>query len=202
MNIIKKGMRFIRKFIFYLSSFLPLYLLLFIQNVQIKGENQKKLTIKAFFSQFYLTSSGSVKIFWIVLTILSMVSILGVFIFAKIYMKSSGRKATLKNVNYVREDTMGYIVTYIVPMIAMDIHSGRSLLVNFLLFLIIGSFYIKNDQIFMNPLYNFFGFNVFSAEDRVYITKLKKHEIRVISKNNTEVRINNILGDIYLLTKD
>lgn len=201
MSVIKKMIRFLRKFTFYLSSFLPLYLLLFIQNVQIKDKDNNNLTIKSFFSQFYSTSSGSVKVFWITLTVLIILSILGVVIFAKVYTKSPGRKVTLKNVDYVREDTMGYIVTYIVPMIAMDIHSGRSLLVNFLLFLIIGSFYIKNDQIFMNPLYNFFGFNVFSAEDRVYITKIKKHEIRVISKNNTEVRINNILGDIYLLTR-
>lgn len=201
MSVIQKTIRLIRKFTFYLSSFLPLYLLLFVQNVQIKDKNQNKLTTKAFFSQFYLTSSGSVKVFWISLTILIVLSILGVVIFVKVYTKSSGRKVTLKTVDYVREDTMGYIVTYIVPMISMDIHSGRSLLVNFLLFLIIGSFYIKNDQIFMNPLYNFLGFNVFSAEDRVYITKIKKHEIRVIAKNNTEVRINNILGDIYLLTK-
>ncbi|WP_246616563.1 hypothetical protein [Vagococcus lutrae] len=202
MSVMQKTMRIIRKFTFYLSSFLPLYLLLFIQNVKIRDKNHKRLNVHAFFSQFFITSSGSVKVFWIALTILIVLSILGIVIFVKVYRKSPGRRVTLKAVDYVHEDTMGYIVTYIVPMISMDINSYRSLLVNFLLFLIIGSFYVKNDQIFMNPLYNFLGYNVFSAEDRVYITRIKKHEIRVISKNNTFVRINNILGDIYLLTKD
>ena len=134
--------------------------------------------------------------------LLTILSLIGIILFVFVYTKSEGRKTTLKDVDYVREDTMGYIVTYIVPMLSMDINSSRSLLVNFLLFLVIGSFYIKNDQIFMNPLYNFFGFNVFSAEERVYITKIKKHEIRVISKNKAEIRLHNILGDIYLVTKD
>ncbi|KSU06642.1 hypothetical protein Li1_1207 [Lactococcus lactis subsp. lactis] len=97
---------------------------------------------------------------------------------------------------------MGYIVTYIVPLLSMNINSARSLVINLLLFIIIGTFYVKNDQIFMNPIYNLFGYNIFSAESGIYITKISKQKLKLLAKNNEKVRKTNILGDIYVLKQN
>lgn len=53
----------------------------------------------------------------------------------------------------------------------------------------------------MNPLYNAFGFNVFSVGEKIYITKMKKHEVRLFAKSQEKVRLHNIIGDIYLVKR-
>ncbi|SEN76823.1 hypothetical protein SAMN05192533_12025 [Mesobacillus persicus] len=195
-----KFTRSLQKILFYLSSFIPLYLLLIVQNIQLFDDNGRLLTLKCFFNQF-LNISTSVSIFWIGLLIFFILSLFGVFLFFRVYTKTEGRIGTIKDTEFVREDTMGYIVTYIVPLISMDIHSGRSLLINFILFFIIGTFYVKNDQLFMNPLYNICGYNVFSAEEYIYITRISKTKLKKIAKRNLEVKKVNLIGDIYVITE-
>lgn len=105
----------------------------------------------------------------------------------------------MNDAEFVREDTMGYIVTYIVPLLSIQVDSQRSLIVNLLLFVIIGTFYVKNDQIFMNPIYNLFNYNVFSTEKGIYITKISKYKLKNIVRYNLDVYKINVLADIYVL---
>lgn len=179
--------RKIQKTLFYLSSFIPLYLLLFIQNIQIRDKSGSFLAPKDFFNQFFQAGT-SISFFWIGLLILSLLSLFGVYLFFLVYTKTDGRIGEIKDTEFVREDTLGYIVTYIVPLITMDIQSSRSLVINFILFVIIGTFYVRNDQLFMNPLYNVFGYNVFSAEDQIYITKISKSKMKIIAKRKIKVK--------------
>ena len=195
-----KFTRTIQKILFYLSSFIPLYILLFIQNVQISNEKGSIIFTKEFFKQFFYTST-TVSIFWIGLLVLLFLSLFGVALFFLVYAKTEGRVGRVKDVELIREDTMGYIVTYIVPLISMDIHSLRSITINLLLFIIIGTFYVKNDQLFMNPLYNICGYNVFSAEEHIYITKISKTKLKIIAKRELTVKKVNLIGDIYVLTE-
>lgn len=195
-----KVKRIIQKILFYLSSFIPLYLLLIIQNIQIRDNSGRFLAPNEFFTQFFQTNT-SVSFFWGGLLILSLLSLFGVFLFFLVYSKTEGRIGEIKYTEFVREDTLGYIVTYIVPLITMDIQSGRSLLINFILFIIIGTFYVRNDQLFMNPLYNICGYNVFSAEDQIYITRISKSKLKIIAKRNLPVKKVNLVGDIYILTE-
>lgn len=195
-----KFTRTIQKILFYLSSFIPLYILLFIQNVQISNEKGSIIFTKEFFKQFFYTST-SVSFFWIGLLVLLFLSLFGVALFFLVYAKTEGRVGRVKDVELIREDTMGYIVTYIVPLISMDINSLRSLTINLLLFIIIGTFYVKNDQLFMNPLYNICGYNVFSAEENIYITKISKTKLKIIAKRELSVKKVNLIGDIYVLTE-
>ncbi len=195
-----KYTRSLQKILFYLSSFFPLYLLLIVQNIQLYDENGKFFNVKSFFHQF-LSMSTSVSVFWIGLLILIIMSLFGVALFFLVYTRTDGRVGKIKDTELVREDTMGYIVTYIVPLISMDIHSGRSILINFILFFIIGTFYVKNDQLFMNPLYNICGYNVFSAEEHIYITKINKSKLKIIAKRKLDVNKVNLIGDIYVLNE-
>jgi len=195
-----KFTRTIQKILFYLSSFIPLYILLFIQNVQISNEKGSIIFTKEFFKQFFYTNTA-VSIFWIGLLGLLFLSLFGVALFFLVYAKTEGIVGRVKDVELIREDTMGYIVTYIVPLISMDINSVRSLTINLLLFIIIGTFYVKNDQLFMNPLYNICGYNVFSAEEHIDITKISKTKLKIIAKRELSVKKVNLIGDIYVLTE-
>lgn len=193
-------MRTFRKTIFYLSSFIPLYLLLIIQNIKIRNTNDEILSLSGIIKE-NIFKQTSISIFWFGLFILILLSVTGIVLFFIAYGKADGVIGELSGVDFVREDTMGYIVTYIVPLLSMDISSPRSLLINFILFITIGTFYVKNDQLFMNPLYNILGYNVFSANRCIYITKLNSSQLRTISKNKYKVNKKNIVGDIYIVEK-
>lgn len=190
-------MRTVQKTLFYMSSFIPLYLLLIVQNLKIRDESGA-LSWNTIWAQFNF-SNRIISSFWIGLLLLLIISLLGCLMFFGVYTTREGIKSNISDAEFVREDTMGYIVTYIVPLLSMDIESVRSLTINLLLFIIIGSFYVKNDQIFMNPLYNLFGYNIFSAESGVYITRISKQKLKIAAKKDIPVRKINILGDIYVL---
>lgn len=189
--------RTIQKTLFYMSSFIPLYLLLIVQNLQIRDE-AGFFSWQIIIAQFNF-SNKVISSFWIGLLLLLIISLIGYGMFFFVYTKKEGIKSSISDAEFVREDTMGYIVTYIVPLLSMDIESVRSLVINLLLFIIIGSFYVKNDQIFMNPLYNLCGYNIFSAESGIYITRISKQKLKIAAKKNIPVRKVNILGDIYVL---
>lgn len=190
-------MKNIQKALFYFSSFMPLYLLLVIQNLNIRND-QGKVSISAIVSNFYPIQETS-NYFWIGLLVMVIISLLGSLMFFGVYSKKEGIPFKIEEAEFIREDTMGYIVTYIVPLTSININSLRSVVVNLFLFLIIGTFYVKNDQVFMNPLYNLFGYNVFSTENGIYITKISKHKLKIIAKRSIEISKTSIVGDVYLL---
>ncbi|MDT2673281.1 hypothetical protein [Enterococcus dongliensis] len=190
-------MRTLQKFLFYMSSFMPLYVLLFIQNFQFKDINGD-ISLKRVSEQFDF-SNTTVSFFWWGLIVLFCFSLIGCLLFFFVYTKKNGVKSKMNDAEFVREDTMGYIVTYIVPILSIQVDSQRSLIVNLLLFVIIGTFYVKNDQIFMNPIYNLFNYNVFSTEKGIYITKISKYKLKNIVRYNLDVYKINVLADIYVL---
>ena len=193
-------MRTIQKTLFYMSSFIPLYLLLIVQNFKFRNESGK-FSWQTIFDQINF-SNKIITLFWIGLIVMIILSLFGCVIFFKIYGAKEGRNGSISDAEFVREDTMGYIVTYIIPLLSMDITSLRSLVVNLLLFIIIGTFYVKNDQIFMNPLYNLFGYNIFSAESGIYITKISKQKLKLFAKRDVKVKKINIMGDIHVLKEN
>ncbi|EGO5982641.1 hypothetical protein VBX90_001344 [Enterococcus faecalis] len=195
-----RRMRTIQKTLFYMSSFIPLYLLLIVQNFKFRNESGK-FSWQTIFDQINF-SNKIITLFWIGLIVMIILSLFGCVIFFKIYGAKEGRNGSISDAEFVREDTMGYIVTYIIPLLSMDITSLRSLVVNLLLFIIIGTFYVKNDQIFMNPLYNLFGYNIFSAESGIYITKISKQKLKLFAKRDVKVKKINIMGDIYVLKEN
>lgn len=54
----------------------------------------------------------------------------------------------------------------------------------------------------MNPLYNLFGYNIFSAESGIYITKISKQKLKLFAKRDVKVKKINIMGDIYVLKEN
>lgn len=190
----------ITKIFLYLSSFFPLFILLVIQNIKIRND-EDWYNMNEFVNQFFVNGLYAPEsIFWIVVIIFIISSIISIVIFILGFVNASGDEASLIGENFERADTLGYIVTYIVPLISMNISSYRSLLINFSLFFIIGIFYIKNNQFFMNPLFNVMGYNILSSDGGcIYVTKLSPREMKEISNEKSKVLQIFIADDIYIV---
>lgn len=184
----------------YLSSFLPLFILLVIQNIKVRNENGF-IGWRNFFHQFVENRwTGPSFIFWFSMLLFIIISVVSIFIFYLVFRKEDGVEKNIKENNFNRADTLGYIVTYIVPLLSIDINSYRSMLVNFLLFIIIGSFYIMNNQFFMNPIFNILRYNVLCSDSgKIYITKLSIREVKEVSKECEKVILISISEDIFLI---
>lgn len=185
------------KFWFYISSFLPLYLLLIIQNLSIRGEQGEFLFKVVFWKQFY--DSVPHLLFWSSTFFAIILSVIFIIFFKVCWLDQEGNSGKIIDESLGRGDTLGYIVTYIVPLLSMDIGSIRSLVINFILFLIIGIFYIKDNQLFMNPIFNFMGYRVLMSDDNVYITKLSRKRLKEIVKDEEDVIKIHISGDIFII---
>lgn len=190
----------ITKIFLYLSSFFPLFILLVIQNIKIRND-EDWYNMNEFVNQFFVNGLYAPEsIFWIVVIIFIISSIISIVIFILGFVNASGDEASLIGENFERADTLGYIVTYIVPLISMNISSYRSLLINFSLFFIIGIFYIKNNQFFMNPLFNVMGYNILSSDGGcIYVTKLSPREMKEIANEKSKVLQIFIADDIYIV---
>lgn len=190
----------ITKTFLYLSSFFPLFVLLVIQNIEIIS-NSDLLSISAFFSQFFEKKwYAPESIFWFSVILFLIASVISIVMFFFFYLNAEGASGKLVGENFERTDTLGYIITYIVPLLSMNIASYRSLIVNFVLFIIIGVFYIKNNQFFMNPVFNLMGYNILASDSgHVYVTKLSPRKMKIIAKEQTEISLKNIAEDIYVV---
>ena len=191
----------ITKFFLYLSSFLPLFILLIVQNIKIRNEDGIFYNFEQFMDQFFFKGFASSEgIFWIAVFFFIVASLISILFFFYFFINTDGVPQALTSSNYGRADTLGYIVTYIVPLMSMNIGSYRSLVINFGLFFIIGIFYIKNNQFFMNPIFNLLGYNILSSDNGcVYITKLSPRRMKEIAEDAEEVSLKTITTDIFVV---
>ena len=115
------------KFLFYLSSFIPLYLLLIIQNLAIRDSNGNLFRKDVFLYQFF--ESIPKMLFWGSTVLAIILSIVFIALFKLLYLDSQGVIGKVVDESFERGDTLGYIVTYIIPLVSMDVGSCRSLII-------------------------------------------------------------------------
>lgn len=98
------------------------------------------------------------------------------------------------------DNLLSYVVTYLVPILSTDITRPNSLIVNLGLFSLLGFIYVKNSLVYLNPLFLFFGYNVFIAENNVVI--ISNYDIYKL-KNLEGDRLNTrpLSYKIYLVRK-
>lgn len=185
------------KFLFYLSSFIPLYFLLIIQNLSIRDSNGNLLSKDVFFHQFY--ESTPKILFWGSTALAIILSIIFICLFKLFYLDSQGVIGKVVDESFERGDTLGYIITYIIPLVSMDVGSYRSLIINLVLFMIIGIFYIKDNQLFMNPIFNIMGYRILISDNNVYITKISRRRMKEIAREEEDVIKIPISEEIFII---
>ncbi|WP_039241065.1 hypothetical protein [Clostridium botulinum] len=198
--------------VLFISSYVPLYLIIFIQNISslynklindnikinfaIKGS--KVFVIKSFFkySETYLI-------------IICMILIITSFLLVKKMLneinKYSDETFTIKilkinNLNY--EYVLTYFSAYIFPFITLNLNTISGLCQFLILWILIGYVYIKNNLFYINPIINiFFKYNIYKMDfsymdeeeiikkDIILFTqtdkyKLENRNINVIKENS------------------
>lgn len=193
--------------ILYATSLTPLYFLLIVESLSFPKWHRNLLNTTLFFlkNNFWPLSNETRNICLSVLLLLILFGIVfGMFIKQQYNNLSQHKDVTSPEIAIVnhpidRVDTMSYVGTYIVPLLTMDVNSIRSIVVNVLLLVILGKFYVMNSQIYINPLFNVFGLNVYRAGEKYFLTSLSADALigRVQRKDNLYTK--EIISNLFLI---
>ncbi|EGO6633822.1 hypothetical protein [Enterococcus faecalis] len=181
----------------FLSSYLPLYILIIIQNYSFFSSMLKNILIK-------LNSiSGTIKeeppykwIFFGVIIFLSLISFCTIHRF--VISKSNRQFNITGKYEKTGDSIISYIFTYLVPLLSMDINNGNSIIVNLLLFIFIGVLYVAQDLIYLNPILALLGFSFYINDEKIIITKFSLEKLKEFEENGYKVKGNRLGSYIYV----
>lgn len=162
------------KIIMFLSSYSPLYLFLITYNFTLPD-------MKNSIYRIYMYSAiEKMDIMFYILVMLMVLPSFGLYFLVRL-SKSGSEAVKIKKISNSNDKVLDYILTYIVSFMTTDfskMSEGNSkILVTFILIqLLLGYLYCKNNMLYINPLLNIIGFNIYSVET-------DKNEVIVLTKN-------------------
>lgn len=163
----------------YISSFCPLYILLCIKllsSLWIIDENNQKVI------------NYNVIIVNSILIVLIIISIVTVYLFIS---RKGQQTIEVLEVSKTGDSIISYIMTYLIPLLALDINDIYDVIVNVLLFILIGFLYVRLSLIYINPLLALVGFTFYESDRGIVITDMGFSEL----KNNKKRWRCSLIGD-------
>ena len=181
------------KWFLFLSSYIPLYILLIVANVNVDSGYIQGI-IDLFAS----------KLFW---KILYCLIIFPVVFLPFLYFKKPNARDNPVKYQSVEDNVISYIMTYITPLLTIDItenQDDRTILINIILFFIIGILYVKQDLVYLNPTFSLMGLNIFRDNDneRYIITRLTINDLEELRQLRKKMAIINITSNLVIVKKD
>ena len=181
------------KWFLFLSSYIPLYILIIVANVNIYSGYVQGL-IDLFES----------KLFWKILFCLIVIPIC---FLPFLYFKKPNSRETPVKYQSVEDNVISYIMTYITPMLTIDISENqddRTILINIMLFFIIGILYVKQDLVYLNPTFSLMGLNIFrdNENERYIITRLTINDLEELRQLRGKMAIINITPNLVIVKQD
>lgn len=147
--------------------------------------------------------SGTIKeeplykwIFFVVIISLSLVSFCTIHRF--VISKSNRQFSVTGKYEKTGDSIISYIFTYLVPLLSMDINNGNSIIINLLLFILIGVLYVAQDLIYLNPILALLGFNFYINDEKIIITKFSLEKLKEFEENENKVKGNRLGSQIYV----
>lgn len=171
----------------FISSYFPLYIILLILY------SNKLINIK----EILIFKDIKISIFLITLIILTLISIFTCIDLKKTKGNENYKFNSIENTG----DTMiSYMMTYIVPILSIDISNGKTLIVNLILYIMVGFMYIKLGLIYLNPLLLIFGYYIYKAEnDTIIISNISYGELRGLL--GVRLKSSVLTNNVYLIRK-
>ncbi len=212
------------KWIFFISSYIPLYFIFIIQGAisLIEEYIQYNFTQneRQYCYHFLINLEENCFIKDNIGKILLLVffSLLSIFSFQslKSILKDTGRSSNfhkIYNIQKYNPAITEYVLVYILPFITTSIFDLTDLLTFIVVFLIIGLLQVKNDRVYTNPMLYILKYNIYifkkdspdAFDDSILITTNSildlKNEGRVLEDNSINIRISTLSQHAYYIKK-
>lgn len=180
--------RVLVKGVLFISSYFPLYIFVLILNIDSYNSIEK---LQRFPVLIFLISM-------IACIIISIISIITIMI-----SKNGTKKMIIDNIERPDDTILSYIMTYIIPILTVNNMDKYQILVNILLFILIGYLYIRLNLLYLNPLWSMFGYISYRINnDTVLITNYKMAELKKKIKNKQSIKGFYIANDIFIAKRE
>ncbi|WP_435358451.1 hypothetical protein [Haloarchaeobius sp. DFWS5] len=146
--------RSIFKWGIFFSSYVPLYLILAYKHSSIQVE------IPAVIPVVHHAKVPLVSIFWLLLTIVSLVILGTVF---KIRKSKEPEPKKIQKARSRNDAITNYILVYIFPFVVLDLSQLANWVVFVSFFLVIGFIQIRSNHLFINPVLGIIGYNIYEV---------------------------------------
>jgi len=127
--------------ILFLSSYAPLFLI-----IAMRGWSDSR----------YLAAS---------LAVVAALSVVVLFVFLRTARKLSADKVKVDSVVSRDGDAMSYIVTYLLPFLAVKLNDVTDAASLGIVLLVIAILYVNSNMIYTNPVLNIAGYHIFEIQD-------------------------------------
>lgn len=172
------------KWIIYVSSYVPVFIMIFLNNLE------------SFSLKDIVKLWNTNAIFWGSVLSISVVSLVVLSIwlsFMKRASKSEQRKYKIKKINPNDSEVLNFFVTFIIPILSLKPDSYPSIVMNLLLLVIEGIFFVSNNALYFNVLLIIFGFHVYTFDsNNIIITRRKKDELDFEDSKASQIGTTNI----------
>ena len=175
----------------FIVSYVPLYLILFFQN--LNSNIFDKIT-NQYIGVIETLKLNAISIAFFFLIIFSITLY---FIFFKIVSQAAPEKFEIMKVNDNNVENLSYLATYILPFIGLKFDTWQNILATIALFYVLGHIYINTNLILTNPTLTFFGYSISNVEDDKGKNKIVIHRGSI--KPDTSVNLVHLIKNIYIL---
>ncbi|MFT8982871.1 hypothetical protein [Oenococcus sp.] len=172
------------KWVIFISSYLPVCLMIFLKHLKI----------------FRWDSVVNVyqmnPLFWKLLIFIQVISIVTLIIWLSHLKRESKNNSTKYKVNKVRSydaEVLNFFVTFIIPILSLNLKSWPSIVMNILLIFIEGIYFVQNNALYFNVLLIISGYHIFSFDgNNMIITRKKQAELTFDDSKATQIGTTNI----------
>ena len=174
------------KFLMFISSYFPLYvmmLILYFDKIFLIYNNKLNFGLALFFLMISLC------IIWSIFSI-------------QFLRKGSNTKSIQIQLIERPDDTIiSYMMTYMIPILTTATNSNNAIIINIVLFLLIGYLYVRLNLLYLNPLWSVLGFMAYKINsDVIVITDIDYAELK--QKKETEIIGYYLANDIFVAKRE
>jgi hypothetical protein len=101
----------------------------------------------------------------VVPAIVAVLSVVVLFVFLRTAQQLSADKVSVSSVISRDGDAMSYIVTYLLPFLAVKLNDPTDVVSLGIVLFVIGLLYVNSNMIHTNPVLNIVGYHIFEIED-------------------------------------
>lgn len=181
---------FIMRLRMFISSYFPLYtILLILYNNEFNSFCKMKNIIKF--------NDVKISIFILFLIGLCLISIITCI---DLITTKGIENHVITSIESTGDTIISYLMTYIVPILSINPNENEKLIVNIILYLLIGFMYVKLKIVYLNPLWLFCGYYIYKGDNNsVIISNFEYGELRSLMGENLKSSL--ICDKIYLIRK-
>ncbi|MFK3832761.1 hypothetical protein [Staphylococcus saprophyticus] len=185
-NKIRKGGTNLYKMSLYITSYIPIFLMIFINHMNTISFEE---IINSFLRNW---------IFWSIIVLIFVICGFVLCDFLK-QLKNTNKNYTKpiklsdKKLQSNESEVINYFITYLIPILTLNPYQWTSIISNSLLIMVVGIYFVKNNLLSFNILLIILNFSIYKDQySNIYITKANLSEIAIKKLEAYQYRQTNV----------